>query len=118
MTWASTLICVPVGDNGTIVTTRTGGASWKLKPISSNGSPITTNLQAISCPSTITCFAAGAVNVIFMTTNNFASNSWNPVPFGQSGDPLSGIACPSTSECFAVGPLIGGQHRPGAQVLF
>jgi photosystem II stability/assembly factor-like uncharacterized protein len=65
-----------------------------------NPLPQGNNLNAISCPSSSTCYAVGELGTILVTTNGGVN--WNG-QFSTTSKNLHGISCPSTSTCLAVG---------------
>ena len=105
-----------------VVTTTNGGADWTSENIPADSE----ELDGISCPSTTTCVAVGAVpyhraialrsrlvpskpGVLMSTTDGgttWSGESGNSPGFDE-GDSFSGVSCPSTSECMAVGGTDG-----------
>jgi hypothetical protein len=88
--------CVAVGAGGSAATSS--GTTWTAR-----SSGVTSNINAIICPST-TCYAAGDGGKVLLSTNSGVSWSTVTVPVGGSVN-LEGMSCASTSWCVAVGTL-------------
>ncbi|MCX6512531.1 MAG: fibronectin type III domain-containing protein, partial [Actinobacteria bacterium] len=86
--------CLAVGTNGTILKTSDAGASWSRQT-----SPVTSTLNAISCPTESSCVAVGASGKLLLTTN---LNTWTVVRT-PSKAALSSVACATSTSCGAVG---------------
>ncbi len=87
--------CFAVGDNGTILASTDGGATWTPQ-----NSGIATTIYSIACPTTAICYAAGLGGTVLATTNGGATWSRQASTTTQT---LYGISCPSSSVCFAAG---------------
>ncbi len=95
---------------GVIVATINGGVTWT----SENTPQGVSQLNAISCPSTTTCYAAGggaASGVIVVTTDG--GFTWSTQSATAAVGVAVGVACPSTTTCHAV-----GNDQPGEAGLF
>ena len=102
----------------------TGG--WKVsKPVAPGGNGLSA-LDAISCPSTSLCFAAGSADEFSPVVANqlplaerwTPSGGWTRVklpapPRGSSDSVLYGISCKTSTQCAAVGTYIKGSTPYG-----
>lgn len=93
----STNACYTSSDTGLIWATTDGGVVWNEQRPSR---PVTLiGFDGIACPSSSTCFVAGAVSGLIMATTD-AGNTWSRK---MRTDSLSTIVCPSVSICYAAG---------------
>jgi hypothetical protein len=105
-------------ETAAVVTTTNGGASWTSESVPADSE----DLLGISCPSTTTCVAVGAVpypavscrpfpncpvNLSFVMFTTNGGTTWSgetgSSPGADEGDSFQGVSCPTTSECVAVG---------------
>ncbi len=87
--------CVAVGQDGAVLTSANGGASWTGRVPGTRDT-----LSAVSCPSRNLCVAVGEEGAIVTSTDG--GRTWTSRTSGTDFD-LDGVACPSTSACVAVG---------------
>jgi photosystem II stability/assembly factor-like uncharacterized protein len=94
--------CTAVGNNGTIVRSADGGATWAAQ---SSGTQA--HLHGVSCSDANTCTAVGnfrAVDggaaMILRTTNG--GTTWTQQASGTISR-LAGVSCPDANTCTAVG---------------
>lgn len=118
---SSTNMCIAVGKSYlsgayTVLAERWNGSNWALSsPVAPSGAT-TSQLNAVTCSSTISCRAAGSYSTAsgtFPLVELWNGTSWTiqatPSPSGASETVLNGISCPSgTSVCTAVGYAISG----------
>jgi hypothetical protein len=101
-------ICVAVGSNtkggGIVLRSADGGLTWVPMLIPGG----TRTIYAVTCLSSVTCFAAGTTGttdtnghgVVLRTTNGA---TWGSMAVAASVTVLKGITCVSTTRCTAVG---------------
>src|SRR4029079_11085749 len=70
-------------------------------------------LNAVSCPSTTSCFAVGAyTDFPKHFVEHWNGTSWSivstPSPPDTTNSQLKGVSCPSTTSCYAVGYYFNG----------
>ncbi len=108
---ASSTLCFATGDNfnsttgattAVLLSTSNGGSSWSP----SSGLPsFLSNLNAVSCISSTTCFIVGGFingqGALLETTN--AGTSWSDLNLAFGTGELNAITCPGATECIAVG---------------
>jgi len=113
----STTSCFAVGeyDNSSKVDVTLAehwnGSSWAIGTTPNPGGALGSELAAISCPTTTSCFAVGyyenSAKVDVTLAEHWSGSSWaietTPNPSGALGSYLSGVSCPSTGTCTAVG---------------
>ena len=61
------------------------------------------DLNAVACPSTSTCFVAGGTSTGVVLGTATGGQEWNSFALPAGTPALNAIACPSASECVAVG---------------
>ena len=94
-------------DIAVVLESVDGGRHWRRV----GAAPGLVYLNAISCPTIATCFAAGdtvtgedgSSDAVVVTTNGGARWHEEAVPAEQSGILLSDISCPSVSNCWVGG---------------
>ncbi len=130
----TTLLCVAVGGNNTIATTRepTGGVgAWTVgrygggvENLAPPGSGSITypggQIRGVSCPTAGLCVAAGFEGSIYTSTDpaNFASwRAYRLTPPKTPNIHMGGISCPSPSLCVVVayGGKVATSTDPGVE---
>lgn len=108
-------LCVAVGAtanpdhdmSGAAVVSTDGGVTWSAaNPVGYADQP----LDSVSCPSSSTCVAVGAV--IDVSADGGSSWQVRTVPGGIQS--LSSVACSSATQCVAVGPSPSAAVDPDA----
>jgi hypothetical protein len=113
---SSTNMCIAVGKtylSGAykVLAERWDGSSWALSsPLTPSGAT-TSQLNTVTCTSTVSCRAAGSYTTAsgtFPIIQLWNGTSWStesaPSPAGANESVINGISCPSgTSVCTAVG---------------
>ncbi len=116
ITCVSSTTCIAVGSQvqlpgglntvyqGLVLVTQDGGNTWTQSAVPSDLSV----LYGISCPSTTTCFAAGAYygpdgSVPAIVTSDDGGTTWSLQSVPDAQDRLTGISCLSDLDCVAVG---------------
>ena len=99
----SASFCVVVGQNGTVETSTTAGASWTA-PTNITSS---VNLQAVSCPSASFCVAVdnGGNAYTYNGTSWSAGNAIDTANAQFGGGQFTAVSCPSSSFCVAIDGL-------------
>jgi hypothetical protein len=111
----STTSCFAVGDwvsgaGSRSLIERWNGTTWSVQsnPKPPSGSP--SDLSAVACPSTTSCFAvgsylgSGSIRTFVQRWNGTSwANQTSPNEASAFFNDLVGVACPSASLCFAVG---------------
>ena len=92
---ASLSLCVAVGQNGTTLTSRDGGATW-----TSRSSGTHNQLYGVTCAGTSLCLAVGDHGTIVSSADGGAI--WTSRSSGTHNR-LRGVGCASLSLCVAVG---------------
>ena len=107
--------CFGVGSSTVLGTTKAlgehwNGHNWAIVATPNPSTATSTRLNAISCPSTTSCFAVGSYAEGTLQKNlaeRWNGSSWSILPIqnptGHTGSGLSGVSCPSARSCFAVG---------------
>jgi photosystem II stability/assembly factor-like uncharacterized protein len=97
--------CVAVGQQGQVLYTSNGGASWLA------GSSGTTNsLEAVSCPDAAHCWAVGVLSTAIFSSDGGAT--WTAQ--NENAYVLWGLSCPTTTTCYGVGTVIEETSNGGA----
>ncbi|MBV8300631.1 MAG: hypothetical protein JOY68_01760, partial [Candidatus Dormibacteraeota bacterium] len=81
------------GSGGMVTETHDAGASWMTLPVS-------IPLNAIACPTALTCYAFAAASNSFAETTNGGA-TWSVRTFVPAA--VDSVACPSVEDCVAVG---------------
>ena len=95
-----------------------GASGWSAVPSPNPGGYDPVYLEAVSCPSTTSCFAVGYIPWNQALVEHWNGRTWSimtiPKPTGSPGYAyLNGVSCPSATSCFAVGYSQSG-HAPNA----
>jgi photosystem II stability/assembly factor-like uncharacterized protein len=105
VTCPSSLRCLAVSWQGTVIATVDGGVTWSAQPL-----PIGWNFYFIRCPSNDVCYTLamrtnsirGSPPEIWATTDG--GTSWiDRTPSPSSSGTILGFGCSATSTCFATG---------------
>ncbi len=96
---ASSSVCVAVGLNANVLTTRDGGATWKLNELDSGS--VLNMFVGVSCPSDSVCYAATQGGLVFKSTDG--GLGW--VKETDLGIQLRGLDCPGTDVCYVASPV-------------
>jgi len=118
-----TTSCVAVGDAISGTTEQTlveqwNGTTWSIVPSPDPAGATISQLLAVACPETTSCFAVGQ----YGPDSSFKPfvEHWNGVSWSIASIPslagartarLSGVSCPSTTSCFAVGDNGAGEGK-------
>ena len=88
--------CVAVGEEGSIVVSNDGGATWL-----SVGNPFYTisTLYGVTCTGS-TCLAVGEYGTILASSDD--GTTWRSQSSGTTND-LNGVTCPTSRACLVVG---------------
>ena len=87
--------CMAVGEDGAVLSSKNGGASW-----TSHAPGTTKMLEAVTCRSTVACIAVGDEGTILASVDG--GTTWTSRTSGTSDD-LYAVTCPSSSLCLAGG---------------
>jgi len=107
--------------SGLMLVERWNGTSWSIqRPVSpagaASGSPGSSSLSGVSCPSGTACTAVGGYYDAARLHQLSLAERWNgvrwsiqrtPTPAGATGSVLSGVSCSRVSLCTAVGSING-----------
>ncbi len=97
----NTVSCVPAAcyagaDNGAMIKSTDGGASWQAVPSAGGMSSV----SSISCPTSLMCVVAGAGTII---TTDDGGAAWR-----SNTGAVASVSCPNATVCVAVGGTAAG----------
>jgi hypothetical protein len=98
-----------------LVWTTDGGQTWSDDDLATSGT--STNVGAISCPTSSTCYAVSGGNGVIRGTYNASGSSpwtWQQQDLQPGAPQLSTIECPATDECLAGGMGAILESAPGS----
>jgi hypothetical protein len=92
---------------------RWNGTNWSIMTSPNPTDQDDNVLNAVSCPSTTSCFAVGGYTTFPKHfVEHWNGTSWSivatPSPPDTTNSSLSGVSCPSTTSCYAVGQYFNG----------
>ncbi len=117
--------CFAVGSHATVSNATApliespAGSTWSQVTSPKPTGAQNASLSAVSCPSSVSCFAVGKWNGTTgpqkTLIEHWNGTSWSvvtsPNPAGNTAPELSDVSCASTTSCFAVGVYDNGRQR-------
>ena len=100
----STLDCSILANSESFIQTTNGGSAWVLESIPQGRA---TSLNALACPTSSTCFAAGylgisSISSVILVTKD-AGAVWETKKPDKATSTLTGVYCASAVDCIVVG---------------
>jgi photosystem II stability/assembly factor-like uncharacterized protein len=90
--------CYAVGQQGTIVATTDGGATWRRQTNPLDGSHLW--IDSVACATVQACRAVGQAGTLLLTTNG--GRTWYEQT-SPTTEQLNVVACPGGLVCYAGG---------------